>query len=210
MNFRKSWKWLVAFSFLFSVAYSDWFLFFARYYYNKRTGESTWDKPPELMAPIEVSLITDWLLLSYFIVIFFYRLNVPLKFNMSIFHVHIYCVFYFNDFPLLCIIIFACFCLFFYFSVYFGVYGFQRLVLQVLLGATYFGAMICWKIVNCSTQVKKLLVDSIIFHISEFFFFFGLSRLICNRDDGDLCFAHACPCSVLCLSCVGLTRLRVL
>ncbi|XP_050261126.1 uncharacterized protein LOC126705933 isoform X6 [Quercus robur] len=24
-----------------------------RYYYNKRTGESTWDKPPELMAPIE-------------------------------------------------------------------------------------------------------------------------------------------------------------
>nr|POE81096.1 pre-mrna-processing protein 40a [Quercus suber] len=26
-----------------------------RYYYNKRTGESTWDKPPELMAPIEVS-----------------------------------------------------------------------------------------------------------------------------------------------------------
>nr|POE81087.1 pre-mrna-processing protein 40a [Quercus suber] len=26
-----------------------------RYYYNKRTGESTWDKPPELMAPIKVS-----------------------------------------------------------------------------------------------------------------------------------------------------------
>ncbi|KAK7827531.1 pre-mrna-processing protein 40a [Quercus suber] len=25
------------------------------YYYNKRTGESTWDKPPELMSPIEVS-----------------------------------------------------------------------------------------------------------------------------------------------------------
>ena len=98
MNFRKSWKWLVAFSVLFSVAYSDWFLFFSRYYYNKRTGESTWDKPPELMAPIEVSLITDWLLLSYFIVIFFYRLNVPLKFNISIFHVHIYCVFYFNWF----------------------------------------------------------------------------------------------------------------
>lgn len=59
------------------------------------------------------------------------------------------------------------------FYVYFGVYGFQRLVLQVLLGATYFGAMICWIIVNCSTQVKKLLVDSIIFHISEFFFSLG-------------------------------------
>ncbi|XP_050261114.1 uncharacterized protein LOC126705931 isoform X4 [Quercus robur] len=28
-----------------------------RYYYNKRTGESTWDKPPELMAPIEVMVL---------------------------------------------------------------------------------------------------------------------------------------------------------
>ena len=148
----------------------------------------------------------------YFIVIFFYRLNVPLKFNLSIFHVHIYYVFYFNWFSpsfvsLFCTLLFV----FLLFYVYFGVYGFQKLVLQVLLGATFFGAMICWIIVNCSTQVKKLLVDSTIFHISEFFFFFfRLSRLICNRDDGDLCSAHTYLCSVLCLSWVGLTRLRVL
>jgi hypothetical protein len=69
---------------LFSVAHSDWFLLFSRYYYNKRTKQSSWEKPPDLMTPIEVSQITDWLLLPYFIVIFCYLLNMPLKcFSMT-------------------------------------------------------------------------------------------------------------------------------
>ena len=73
--------------------------------------------------------------------------------------------------------------------------------------------MICWIIVNCSTQVKKLLVDSIIFHVSLIFFFFRLSRIICTRDDGDLWIflniffpALTNLCSILCASCGGLTQ----
>lgn len=36
-------------------------LFFVshRYYYNKRTKQSVWDKPLELMTPIEVSFYAD-------------------------------------------------------------------------------------------------------------------------------------------------------
>ncbi|KAG6674127.1 hypothetical protein I3842_15G026600 [Carya illinoinensis] len=38
-------------------------LTFSRYYYNKRTKQSVWEKPAELMTPVEVILITDLLLL---------------------------------------------------------------------------------------------------------------------------------------------------
>ncbi|RVX22678.1 Pre-mRNA-processing protein 40A [Vitis vinifera] len=35
-----------------------------RYYYNKKTRLSSWEKPLELMTPIEVSYITVWCLLE--------------------------------------------------------------------------------------------------------------------------------------------------
>ena len=88
------------------------------------------------------------------------------------------------------------------------------MVLQVLLGAIYFGAVICRIIVNCNTQVKKLLVDSIIFHVSWIFFSLGslgkfVPEMMVIYEYFWIFFsAHTNSCSILCLSCGRLTQLE--